>query len=620
MKISSFKIENYKSIINSGELKLASGFNVVVGKNNVGKTALLDALSLRYVGKSHRSVKSKSKVTSALNPISPAEVVIAINGDEVKDIILNNFSQINVPVEEECADESSARKCLEYFFEETVELMIGLRAGQNSVGSLHEIKYPAHGRFLIKKSGNHKMAVFDVSDKSKFIFSSFVGIDSTSELSYQIAGYIRNSIYNFSAQRLHLGDCPFGYNPVLKSNASNLPEVLNILQSNPVRFKRFNKFVRKIFPSIYQASVVPKQSNQLELLLWTEDPILERDDLAIELSESGTGVGQVLAILYVAISSSFPRIIIIDEPNSFLHPGAARKLIEILRINFPMHQYIISSHSAEVISAAKPNTIKLLRWEKPETVIDELSSNNLRDMNMCLSELGVRLSDVFGADNILWVEGETEEKCFQLILENLNEDVGKTVNIISLVKTGDFTNKKIPADRFFDIYQKLSNGNALMPPAIGFEFDRECRTDRVIDRLKQKASGKAYILPRRMYENYLLDVDAICFVLSRLETLKDELELKSMVTDWFNDNGLDKKYFNGASNSIELFSSDWYVEVDGAKLLSDLFQGLSDSKESFSKIIHSYEATEWLLNNKPGLIDELKEFVLSMLSSDSIAQ
>jgi recombinational DNA repair ATPase RecF len=55
MRICSFKIKNYKSFLEPRELPLEEGFNLIVGQNNVGKTALLEALSLGFIGKPHRS-------------------------------------------------------------------------------------------------------------------------------------------------------------------------------------------------------------------------------------------------------------------------------------------------------------------------------------------------------------------------------------------------------------------------------------------------------------------------------------------------------------------------------------------------------------------------------------
>jgi predicted ATP-dependent endonuclease of OLD family len=160
------------------------------------------------------------------------------------------------------------------------------------------------------------------------------------------------------------------------------------------------------------------QADQLEIRVWFIDPITEREDLAIALSQCGTGVGQVLAILYILITSQEPRIIIIDEPQSFLHPGAAKKLIEILR-EFPQHQYFISTHSPEIISSANPSKIVKLQYEDCETKASLIDSRETAEQRSLLAEIGVRLSDVFGADNILWVEGPTEERCLPLILNNL---------------------------------------------------------------------------------------------------------------------------------------------------------------------------------------------------------
>ena len=58
--------------------------------------------------------------------------------------------------------------------------------------------------------------------------------------------------------------------------------------------------------------------------------------------------------------ADFPQVILIDEPQSFLHPGAVRKLIEILR-QHPQHQFIITTHSPTAVTAADPDVLLLLR-------------------------------------------------------------------------------------------------------------------------------------------------------------------------------------------------------------------------------------------------------------------
>jgi len=126
-----------------------------------------------------------------------------------------------------------------------------------------------------------------------------------------------------------------------------------------------------MFPQfgLISTRILEKQNRQepnLEILILpTKSLESSREDLAFSLSDCGRGIGQVLAILYGVVTSPQSRPIVIDEPQSYLHPGAAKKLIEILK-EFPQHQYFITTHSAQIIAAANPSTIVKLRYEDGE--------------------------------------------------------------------------------------------------------------------------------------------------------------------------------------------------------------------------------------------------------------
>jgi predicted ATP-dependent endonuclease of OLD family len=187
-----------------------------------------------------------------------------------------------------------------------------------------------------------------------------------------------------------------------------------------------------------------------------------------------------LSILYIVLTSRISKIIIIDEPQSFLHPGAAKKLIEILKEignsgQFPEHQYIISTHSPNIIAAADPSTITMLRYtEDCQTIAASMDSEDTHSFRLLLAEVGVRLSDVFGMDKILWVEGPTEEKCYPMIVSKFLKIPLRGTQILAIKNTGDLEGKR--AHVIFDIYDRLSGSQSLFPPAIGFIFDKELRT------------------------------------------------------------------------------------------------------------------------------------------------
>lgn len=58
MYISRIAVKNYKSYFDASELVFRPGFNVVIGQNSSGKTALLEALSLNFPLVPHRSAKT----------------------------------------------------------------------------------------------------------------------------------------------------------------------------------------------------------------------------------------------------------------------------------------------------------------------------------------------------------------------------------------------------------------------------------------------------------------------------------------------------------------------------------------------------------------------------------
>ena len=102
-------------------------------------------------------------------------------------------------------------------------------------------------------------------------------------------------------------------------------------------------------------------------------------------------------------------VIIIDEPQSFLHPGAVRKLLEIFQLpQYSHHQYILTTHSPEVIGSVQEKTVLLVERDDMRSEIKQIDSNCVNDLRLILSSVGARLSDVFGMENIIWVEGETE--------------------------------------------------------------------------------------------------------------------------------------------------------------------------------------------------------------------
>ncbi|MCU0547687.1 MAG: AAA family ATPase [Oscillatoriaceae cyanobacterium Prado104] len=644
MHISRFQLFNYKSFRDSGALEFKPGINIIVGANNAGKTALLEALSLNFETSPHRSIETVPQPNSTPKPKSVAKVTLIFTKAEIHrlfdDLPANHYVGLSsdrnsyLPTDEALAlfqnwmDNPND-------VELTVANLTASSVNRDDISikdldpAVELTYYDEPGKFIVGYRPQARNIIqrdpigrFSFSEKTPEI-DRHMSQDFFVTLFY----HFKNRIYRLQAQRF-VGECSVGNNEVLNPRGSNLAEVIHLLESPSKRklYDRFNHYVSTMFPQfgLVSTRILSQQIRQapnLEILVWpTKSVESGREDLAFSLSDCGTGTGQVLAILYAILASPQPRPIIIDEPQSYLHPGAVKKLIEILK-EFPQHQYFIATHSAEIISAANPSTIVKLWFEDGETKASMMNSQDIKEQRSLLAELGVSLSDVFGADSILWVEGPTEELCFPLVLDKLEPKLLKGTKIISIKNTGDLLGKKARfADVMFDLYKRLSGGNNLYPPAVGFVFDRENLSERDIEDLKRRKPHPIEFIERRMYENYLLHPEAIATVLNREDAKREQPLDRVTVLKWLETNKSKKDFFSKTPTQEELSNPQWVDEkIDAAKLLDVLFTELSSARIEYRKTIHSIMLTEWLLENNPEHLVELAQSLKNILNKGKAA-
>lgn len=607
MHISRFRVINFKSFRDSGDVYLGLGFNVIVGRNNVGKTALVEALSLRASEKPHRSLVTAPTPSSTPDSAYQMQVSFEIDRDEFVGLLGEHSPTFYVPIGENNPTTAHVQRFLEAVGEQNVIETV-FQSSQITEACLATYGIKVHTGMTatpaLRFYSNNTATGFE----SRSLQAASAAPGET--FAMKLANILRNRVHYFKAERLNLGQASAVYSQVLEPDASNLAPCLHTLQSsNPIRFRRFNELVSEIFPEVRQITVPLTPQGYVRVLVWTVDPISEREDLAVPLLESGTGIGQVLAILYVILTSEHAQTIIIDEPQSFLHPGAVRKLLDILKhYQRHQHQYVITTHSPTAISAADPQVLLLVKKEGAESIVQSLDPAETSDLELLLNEVGARLSDVFGADNILWVEGPTEERCFPLILSKVSERPLLGTKILAVLHTGDFEGKR--AKTIFKIYSKLSEGGGLLPPAIGFIFDREKRDEKGRRDLKSRSLDKVVFTQRMMYENYLLDPQAIATIVSSAGSLEEDGGVSVQDVElWLANHKLNSKYYDGRPATEE----SWVQEVHAAKLLKDLFWDLTNERVSYEKVPHSRQLTEWLLENEPEALRDLAQLIEGIL-------
>jgi recombinational DNA repair ATPase RecF len=97
MRIHSIRIRNYKSYRDVGPISLGLHFNVIVGQNNSGKTAFLEALdTANFDSHPHKRLEGGKPVL--IDPQSRLDIEVAISGPELEQLLLARGGQFSLPI------------------------------------------------------------------------------------------------------------------------------------------------------------------------------------------------------------------------------------------------------------------------------------------------------------------------------------------------------------------------------------------------------------------------------------------------------------------------------------------------------------------------------------------
>jgi hypothetical protein len=249
--------------------------------------------------------------------------------------------------------------------------------------------------------------------------------------------------------------------------------------------------------------------------------------------------------------------------------------------------------------------------------IVEISPTSHEDLSSFLTEVGARLSDVFGADSILWVEGKTEEVCFPELIRDLANESLLGTQILGVVSTDELAVRH--ASRVFEIYSRISGGSSLLPPAIAFIFDREDRSDTHRADMERKSGNLLQWLPLKMYENYLLEPEAIASVINSCDTNRSEPLTALTVKEWLSSHGTEKRYF-GLDPAIAYTEPKWVEVVKGSLVLADIFSTFTETRCEYNKVNHGLLLTRYLIDHPTQRLHELASMLVSLLKSRAASE
>ena len=224
------------------------------------------------------------------------------------------------------------------------------------------------------------------------------------------------------------------------------------------------------------------------------------DRISREIYWSGFGFQIWCQILTHLSRGKNATVLVIDEPEVYLHPDVQRQLVGILRDIGP--DIVIASHSTEIIGESDPYEILVVDKKKN-------SASRLKDINQiqtALDNIGsvhnVKLTHLARTGRLLYIEGSNDGKILRRFARKLGLVELASGNDITMIESEGFSSwKKIEASAW--AFEKALQGQF----RIGAVFDRDYFSNEEIEIVLQKLSIRfpaVYIHDRKEIENYML--------------------------------------------------------------------------------------------------------------------
>ncbi|MEB8572286.1 AAA family ATPase [Bacillus cereus] len=572
MKLISAELSNYKSVEESGWIRTNKQVTILAGKNNTGKTALIEAIH-RITNGSHQNFIADGPDNAEL------EMIFELNDEEfsyLKDSLIEErvpgygyykyriFYRYDQKLDQSCIMklqlimESEVKKVYEYVNKSDT-------LGDKSIGSY---------QFLSHNGSN-------------------ITFHNTPETLIRLMNLIKNSFVYISGNRFVPNKDKTFLQKDLSINGENLNSYLFTLHNNDEEV--FNKIIntfKAIFNDVTAVST-PIDVNQDTSICLSFEGI----NNPVQLFNCGSGFTHVLLFLCVLYSQE-NRIVLFDEPHVYLHPSAEKAIYDLIN-ETQGHQYILTTHSSILINYPFEKNLYLVN--KLDGISNFIELDTVREV---LDEIGVSNSDFALAEKVLFVEGPTEEVVIPIILNHFGiRQIGYNYRILKMGGTGNVFSKKTAMQSHKDKLDLILNGIAESPIPYLILIDRDEKDEEKIKNLREKYKNSIQILERREFENYLLDS------YEEISTVINENSSEGVVTsvevERFINNLLERR------DDCNLYQSRGFIEepikqVIGSRILEALFL---EYNIMYNKVVHGKEIVKHILEKHPEKLISFKNLL-----------
>jgi energy-coupling factor transporter ATP-binding protein EcfA2 len=471
MRISSIKFDNFKALRNySAALK---NINILVGPNNSGKSTIIAAL--RCLETALRRANNKS-----------AELIVGPQGREWGYKIPNE--SIPMSLENVHSDYGD------------LDALVSFRLSDNKRLKLY---FPISGGCYLLTENAGKKVQRPVEFRRIFPLSitaiPVLGPVEHNEALLEKATISRNLSTHRASRHFR-----------------------NYWYLNPEEFDEFAALVRKTWPGMDI-----KRPEKVQPLSDTLSMFCSEDGIDREIYWAGFGFQIWCQLLTHIERGRKGSLVIVDEPETYLHPEVQRQLMQILRDFGP--DIILATHSTEIIGEANPSEIIII--DKSQNSARRV--HDIEEVQAVYNTIGsiqdVRLTHLARTRKILYVEGKNDIHIIRRLAQKLGYSRVTDKDSLTVLEGGGFSSK----DRIRALAEELERvlGTSMRLAAV---FDRDYWPIEHLNAELSKLENHLYFAhfhERKEIENYLLQPLALERALKNVLKHNQSIDQDSITTD-----------------------------------------------------------------------------------------
>lgn len=342
----------------------------------------------------------------------------------------------------------------------------------------------------------------------------------------------------------------------------------------PDGFDEFSKLIKKTWPSMEIQPVEMIDVLSRKLTMFCVENRIPR-----ELFWAGFGF-QVWCQLLTHISITKDNtVLIIDEPEIYLHPDVQRQLLNILRASGP--DVLLATHSTEIMSEADHSEILLVDKAKRSA----LRLKDIEGVQKALEVVGsiqnITLTQLARNRKLIFIEGLSDFRVIRRFAQKLGLMELSSGTDLTAVESGGFSSwERILS--FVRVFEKAIGKSV----NIGVIYDRDYLPEEKVKGIEadlNKHLSVVHIHERKEIENYLLIPSALDKALNKAikerarrsgekeadyipiagllneitEPMQRNIQAQYMAkrSDYFEHSELDKATIN--AQTIKLFNDKW---------------------------------------------------------------